>query len=82
MPAVQDALHTAITHAIIQAGEEAEPNGAGHGGGACSAAAALIKGLEEKGRAVGGTGRPSPLHTHLGRADVGHVASGDLEIKD
>lgn len=82
MPAVQDALHTAIAHAVIQAGEEAEPNGAGHGAGACGAAAALIEGLEGEGRAAEGTCRPGPLHTHPGRADVGHVARGDLEIKD
>lgn len=54
VPAVEDALHAAIAHPIIQAGEEAEPEVAGHGSGAGCAPPTLIEGLQREGRAVAG----------------------------
>lgn len=54
VPAVEDALHAAVAHPIVQAGEEAEPEGAGHGSGAGRAPPALIEGLQREGRAVAG----------------------------
>lgn len=63
VPAVEDALHAAVAHSVVQAGEEAEPEGAGHGGGAGRAPPALIEGLPREGRAVAGCGQnqePAP----------------------
>lgn len=56
MPAVEDALHAAVAHPVVQAGEEAEADGAGHGRGGGRAPPAFIEGLPGEGRGCDGAG--------------------------